>query len=85
MKKKQVSIMFTDTSVRDYIITADSIEECEEIFDMIWLHKEQSIQDLCIQYNVNAKTKLWVHYEMNDKKIASYDDDPMRLDLKEDE
>ena len=32
MKKKQVSIMFTDTSVRDYIVTADSIEECEKIF-----------------------------------------------------
>lgn len=85
MSKKQISIMFTDTSVRDYIVTADSIEECEKIFDMIWLHKEQSIYDLCFQYNVNAKTKMWVHYEMNDKKIASYDDEPMRLDTKEDE
>jgi len=85
MNKKQVSIMFTDTSVRDYIVTADSIEECEKIFDMIWLHKEQSIKDLCFQHNVNAKTKLWVHYEMNDKIIASYDDEPMRLDIQEDE
>jgi len=52
---------------------------------MIWLHKEQSIKDLCFQHNVNAKTKLWVHYEMNDKIIASYDDEPMRLNIQEDE
>ena len=51
---KQVSIMFTDTSVRDYIVTADSIEECEKIFDMIWNHKEKSIKDLTLQYNVRS-------------------------------
>ena len=34
---------------------------------------------------INAKTKLWVHYEMNDKIIASYDDEPMRLNIQEDE
>ena len=82
---KQVSIMFTDTSVRDYIVTADSIEECEKIFDMIWNHKEKSIKDLTLQYNVRSTTNIWVHYEMNDKIVQSYDDDPMRLDTGEEE
>ena len=85
MNEKRVSIMFTDTSVRDYVITAGSIEECEKIFDTIWMHKEESIKDLCIQYNVRPKTTVWCHYEMNDKIIQSYDDDPMRLDTHEED
>ena len=52
---------------------------------MIWNHKEKSIKDLTLQYNVRSTTNIWVHYEMNDKIVQSYDDDPMRLDTGEEE
>jgi len=85
MKDKQISIMFTDTRVRDYVVTADTIEEAEKVFDMIWNHKEQSIVDLCRQYSVRPKTTIWVHYHLGDKIIQSYEDDPMRLDTNEED
>jgi len=65
-----VSIMFTDTSVRDYVISASSVKECEKIFDMIWKHKEESIKDLCKQYDVRSKTEIWCHYQLSDKIIT---------------
>tara|TARA_Y100001934_G_C12307431_1_gene753158 strand:+ start:1162 stop:1443 length:282 start_codon:yes stop_codon:yes gene_type:complete len=73
---RQVSIMFTDTSTRDYVITAGSVKECEDIFDMLWLHKEHSIDDLVKQYNVKRKANVWVNYQC-DKDIVSIEDDNM--------
>ena len=71
---RDVKVMFTDHSTRDYIITASNIKEAEEVFDTIFNHMEQSITDLLKQYSVGKKTKVWVEYhidkvqDMNEKE-----------------
>ena len=46
---RDVKVMFTDHSTRDYIITASNLKEAEEVFDTIFNHMEQSITDLLKQ------------------------------------
>ena len=58
-------IMYTDTSTRDYIITAESVEEAAKIGDLIYNTMEQSIADIVKQYNVNKKTVIWVSYTVD--------------------
>lgn len=71
---RDVKVMFTDHSTRDYIITASNLKEAEEVFDTIFNHMEQSITDLLKQYSVGKKTKVWVEYhidkvqDMNEKE-----------------
>ena len=71
---RDVKVMFTDHSTRDYIITASNIKEAEEVFDTIFNYMEQSITDLLKQYSVGKKTKVWVEYhidkvqDMNEKE-----------------
>ena len=62
---RDVKVMFTDNSTRDYIITASDIKEAEEVFDLIFNHMEQSITDLLKQYSVGKKTKVWVEYHID--------------------
>jgi hypothetical protein len=62
---RDVKVMFTDNSTRDYIITASNIKEAEEVFDLIFNHMEQSITDLLKQYSVGKKTKVWVEYHID--------------------
>ena len=62
---RDVKVMFTDHSTRDYIITASNIKEAEEVFDLIFNHMEQSITDLLKQYSVGKKTKVWVEYHID--------------------
>jgi hypothetical protein len=62
---RDVKVMFTDHSTRDYIITASNIKEAEEVFDTIFNHMEQSITDLLKQYSVGKKTKVWVEYHID--------------------
>jgi hypothetical protein len=62
---RDVKVMFTDHSTRDFIITASNKEEAEEIFDTIFLHMEESINDLLKQYSVGKKTKVWVEYHID--------------------
>ena len=76
VEPRQVSFMFTDTSTRDYIITAGSVKECEDILDLLSLHKEHTIDDLVKQYSIQRKANVWVHYEC-DKDIVSIEDDNM--------
>ena len=66
--------MFTDMSTRDFIITADSLKEAEEVFDLIFNHMEQSINDLLLQYKVGKKTKVWVEYHI-DKEHSEVEED----------
>ena len=35
---RDVKVMFTDHSTRDYIITASNLKEAEEVFDTIFNH-----------------------------------------------
>ena len=63
---RDVKVMFTDHSTRDYIITASNIKEAEEVFDLIFNHMEQSVNDLLKQYSVGKKTKVWVEYTKED-------------------
>ena len=65
---RDVKVMFTDHSTRDYIITASNIKEAEEVFDTIFNHMEQSITDLLKQYSVGKKTKVWVEYHIDKVK-----------------
>lgn len=71
---RDVKVMFTDHSTRDYIITASNLKEAEEVFDTIFNYMEQSITDLLKQYSVGKKTKVWVEYhidkvqDMNEKE-----------------
>ena len=62
---RDVKVMFTDQSTRDYIITASNLKEAEEVFDTIFNHMEQSITDLLKQYSVGKKTKVWVEYHID--------------------
>lgn len=62
---RDVRVMFTDHSTRDYIITASNLKEAEEVFDTIFNHMEQSITDLLKQYSVGKKTKVWVEYHIS--------------------
>jgi hypothetical protein len=62
---RDVKVMFTDHSTRDYIITASNLKEAEEVFDTIFNHMEQSITDLLKQYSVGKKTKVWVEYHID--------------------
>ena len=59
---RDVKVMFTDHSTRDFIITASNVEEAEKIFDIIFNHMEQSITDILKQYSVGKQTKVWVEY-----------------------
>ena len=63
---RDVRVMFTDHSTRDFIVTAANVKEAEEIFDTIFNHMEQSINDLVKQYKVGKKTKVWVEYTKED-------------------
>lgn len=65
---RDVKVMFTDHSTRDYIITASNIKEAEEVFDTIFNYMEQSITDLLKQYSVGKKTKVWVEYHIDKVK-----------------
>ena len=62
---RDVKVMFTDHSTRDYIITASNLKEAEEVFDLIFNHMEQSVNDLLKQYSVGKKTKVWVEYHID--------------------
>ena len=53
---QDVRVMFTDQSTRDFIVTASNVKEAEEIFDLIFNHMEQSINDLLKQYSVENPT-----------------------------
>lgn len=65
---RDVKVMFTDHSTRDYIITASNLKEAEEVFDTIFNYMEQSITDLLKQYSVGKKTKVWVEYHIDKVK-----------------
>lgn len=62
---KDVKVMFTDHSTRDFIITASNLEEAEKVFDIIFNHMELSITDLLKQYSVGKQTKVWVEYHID--------------------
>jgi hypothetical protein len=71
---QEYRVMFTDRSTRDFIITADNIKEAEEVFDMIFNHMEQSINDLLQQYKVGKKTKVWVEYFIDKEQDVNEED-----------
>tara|TARA_B100001939_G_scaffold168293_1_gene145116 strand:+ start:898 stop:1158 length:261 start_codon:yes stop_codon:yes gene_type:complete len=68
---QDVRVMFTDQSTRDFIVTASNVKEAEEIFDLIFNHMEQSINDLLKQYSVGKKTKVWVEYSVDSHKYMT--------------
>ena len=72
---RDVKVMFTDQSTRDFIITASNVKEAEEVFDLIFNHMEQSINDLLIQYEVGKKTKVWVEYHIDKDQDMNEEDD----------
>jgi hypothetical protein len=71
---QEYKVMFTDMSTRDFIVTADTKKEAEEIFDMIFNHMEQSITDLLQQYKVGKKTKVWVEYHIDKVQDVNEED-----------
>jgi hypothetical protein len=71
---RDVKVMFTDHSTRDYIVTASNVEEAEEVFDLIFNHMEQSVNDLLKQYSVGKKTKVWVEYQLDSHKYMTEED-----------
>jgi len=71
---RDVKVMFTDMSTRDFIITASNVKEAEEVFDLIFNHMEQSINDLLIQYKVGKKTKVWVEYHIDKDQYMNEED-----------
>ena len=74
--EKEIKIMYTDTSTRDYIISASSVDEAAEIGDLLYNTMEQSISDIVKQYNVNKKTVIWVSYTIDkDTTIVEEDEE----------
>jgi hypothetical protein len=71
---QEYRVMFTDMSTRDFIITADNIKEAEKVFDLIFNHMEQSINDLLLQYKVGKKTKVWVEYHIDKVQDVNEED-----------
>ncbi len=65
---RDVKVMFTDHSTRDYIITASNLKEAEEVFDTIFNYMEQSITDLLKQYEVRKQTRVWCEYHIDEDK-----------------
>ena len=65
-EQRQVTVMFTDNSTRDFIIKADSVEKAEELFDLIYNTMEQSITDILKQYKVRKLTKVWCEYHIDE-------------------
>ncbi len=66
-ERRQVKLLFTDTSKREYKVTAKSITEAEEVFDLIYNTMEQSVTDILRKYNVGKQTKVWVEYTTEEK------------------
>lgn len=64
---RQVKLLFTDTSKREYKVTAKTITEAEEVFDLIYNTMEQSVTDILKKYNVGKQTKVWVEYTTEEK------------------
>jgi hypothetical protein len=71
---RDVKVMFTDNSTRDYIIKASNIKEAEEVFDLIFKHMEESVNDLLKQYSVGKKTKVWVEYQLDKYNYMTEED-----------
>ena len=63
---RQVSIMFTDNSTRDFIIRADSVEQAENLFDLIYNTMEQSITNILQQNKVRKMTRVWCEYHIDE-------------------
>ncbi len=61
-ERRQVKLLFTDTSKREYKVTAKTITEAEEVFDLIYNTMEQSVTNILKKYNVGKQTKVWVEY-----------------------
>ena len=59
-ERRQVKLLFTDTSKREYKVTAKTITEAEEVFDLIYNTMEQSVTNILKKYNVGKQTKVWV-------------------------
>ncbi len=74
LEQRQVSIMFTDNSTRDFIIKADSVEEAENLFDLIYNTMEKSITDLLKQYEVRKQTRVWCEYHIDEDKQMMEED-----------
>ena len=74
IETRQVTIMFTDNSTRDFIIKADSVKEAENLFDLIYNTMEQSITDILKQYKVRKLTKVWCEYHI-DEDIQMMEED----------
>tara|TARA_B100000029_G_C16882318_1_gene707165 strand:- start:234 stop:431 length:198 start_codon:yes stop_codon:yes gene_type:complete len=60
---------FRDTSTTEYSIEAKDIEEAERIFDTMWLHKQHSIDDLCIKNKINRTQKIWIEYKNDEQEV----------------
>jgi len=73
-EQREVTIMFTDNSTRDFIIKADSIEKAENLFDLIYNTMEQSITDILRQYQVRKMTSVWCEYHI-DEDIAMMEEE----------
>ena len=55
----EITATFRDSLVREYKITAGSLEECEEILDKLWLKKEHSIDTLCEEFGITRTVDGW--------------------------
>ena len=71
---RDVKVMFTDQSTRDFIITASNIKEAEEVFDLIFNRIEQSIKIILYNIKLEKKTKVWVEYHI-DKEHSEVEED----------
>ena len=58
----------TDSLFKSYV------KEAEEVFDLIFNHMEQSVNDLLKQYSVGKKTKVWVEYQLDSHKYMTEED-----------
>ena len=60
---------FKDMSRTIYQIEANNIEQAERIFDIMWLHKQHSIDNFCIKKNINRTQKIWIEYKNDEQEV----------------
>lgn len=72
---RDVKVMFTDHSTRDYIMTASNIKEAEEKFDAIFNEVEKKINELCKANNVGKVTKVWCEYHIDKYHYMTEEED----------
>lgn len=57
-------VVFKDTSKTIYTIQAETVEQAEKMFDIVWMHQHKSMMKKAEELGINLKIKqdIWIEY-----------------------